>query len=545
MAASSLHALVVLPGSLSTAQTASVVSMFGQLSTSSMELLVSGAATVEFAIEVSPMLVEGSLNVFGKVLSSQSSRRILAYKSGMENAYSATISASKVQVFAMASSQDAVVTEQAPFLVSGVRRLRSASAMASVIPPGVLLAVTVSVAPDADASTATDVGLVVTVQAESPFVDAGSASLISPTVALVSFDAGTGASRSAIRNVVEAKFPVSQSSHDTRIVVNAAGQRKTEGCVVYDGTRWLPACAVGAYSSASNPTTCTCNMTASILAVAAAEFIVDCSGVVGGSRALDACKTCCGSGIDASKCSSAEAAVNVGVIAGSIVGGCVVVVLAFFLYFRKQRQSVDVQPKTRPPRSALIAPPDSSPVNSRPFARKLNQHAQPEPFAETRDDSPERVIPGSSMKTPTLPRTPTSTNGSVALNNSSTSERQPSAPIPASERYKELLARQRELLDRHTGILAPNSVQERFDVSPEQLPRYNSSASIDAASAPSAGVQDQDRHRRVMMMRQRLSSGGTIIPSDSPALNLPASGGEYGGVLAERLRRLQAPNADH
>jgi hypothetical protein len=57
-------------------------------------------------------------------------------------------------------------------------------------------------------------------------------------------------------------------------------------------------------------------------------------------------------------------------------------------------------------------------------------------------------------------------------------------------------------------------------------------------------------------MRQRLSAvGATLVPSDSPALNLPAqrplpalnlptSSGQYGNAVAERLKRLQNPRSD-
>jgi hypothetical protein len=437
--------------------------MFAQFSATSMDMLVSGAAPVAFAVEVSPLLVEGSHNVFGKVLLPTSSRRMLAYKSGMEAAYSSIVSAAKVQVFELSASQDAVVTEQAPSLVSGIRRLRSTSAMSSLISQSALLSVAVSVSPDADASSVIDIGLVAVVQANSPFADTGSVLLISPTVALASFEANSGAAKSTIRNVIEARFPVNKSSHDARVVVNAAGQRKTEGCVVYDGARWLPSCAIGPYTSSSNSILCTCNMTASLLAVAAAEFIVDCSGAVGGLRVLDACKKCGGSITDASKCSSEEASVNVGVIVGGVVGGCVVVALAFFVYFRKQQPSVtqrpvDFQTTSRPPTNTQIQPPDARQAKARPFLRKQTYNDQMQSPEANRDESPERAMPpGSPMKTDALYRTPSS-NRSGALNQSATIERQPgvSPEARSAERYKELLARQRELLDRHTGILAPN-----------------------------------------------------------------------------------------
>jgi hypothetical protein len=309
-----------------------------------------------------------------------------------------------VQAFALVASQDAIVTEQAPSLVLGIRRLRSASALASIIPSSALLGVAVSVAPDADASSAFDVGLVIVVHVNSPFADVGSTALISPVVTLVSFDADKGTPKPTIRNVIEAKFPVTQSSHDTRIVVNAVGQRKAEGCVAYDGSSWIQSCAIGAYSSLGNSMTCTCNATASTLAIAVAEFIVDCSGAFGGTLVLDACNTCGGTVIDPSKCSTnSDSPLNIGAIAGAIVGGCLVSAISIYVYFRKKQQAVDAHEQT----TTLPVPPSESHLDD---ARGFRRHVRHSPSQSTdasamslhRDYSPERILPGSPLKSHTL-----------------------------------------------------------------------------------------------------------------------------------------------
>jgi hypothetical protein len=149
-AASALGALVTLPGALSPAQSASAATMLGNFASSSLSILLSGAASVDFAIEVSPVLVGGAMGVLGKL--SAGSRRLLAYKDGMSAAYAALASSAKVQAFALAASQAASVTEQAPSLVSAVRRLASSSTLAQLVPAAALLDVPVAVAPDADAS---------------------------------------------------------------------------------------------------------------------------------------------------------------------------------------------------------------------------------------------------------------------------------------------------------------------------------------------------------------------------------------------------------
>ena len=80
------------------------------------------------------------------------------------------------------------------------------------------------------------------------------------------------------------------------------------------------------------------------------------------------------------------------------------------------------------------------------------------------------------------------------MNQSITAERHPSVSPEArsAERYKELLARQRELLDRHTGILSPHSSSESYDAASPQRALYDSSAGTEAVSAPAAADHDQD-----------------------------------------------------
>jgi hypothetical protein len=562
LAASSLHALVRLPGSLSNDQTASAISMFSQFAVSSIDLIVSGVATNDFPMEVGPVLVEGSLDVAGKLVSRSRSRRILTYQNGMSSAYSALISAAKVQVLALAASQDAVVTEQAPSLVLGVRRLRSASAMSPVVPSSAILGVSVSVSPDADASSAVDVGLAVVVQASSPFTDSGSVVLISPVVSLQTFDAATGTAKQSVRNVIEAVFPVSQSSHDLRTVTNEKGQRKSEVCVVYDGTAWSTSCSMRAYSSATQSITCTCNATASTLAVSAAEIIVDCGGKMGGPLVLDACKTCGGSATDAANCSPEDATVlNLAAIIGGASGGFIVLAVSAFLYFRRQRRGAETsttQFRQNPPQNTILPPPTTVPpsesaIKARPFARK-SLASPPSPdaaqqlateFSEqqgaaassiNRNDSPERILPGSPLKTPSLSNSRSSTQ-TPALNQSATVERGPTQ----LGRYQELLARQRELLGRQAGgILAADSSFEQYDSPPArpERPSYDSGVAATVA-ADSEGVH-AERYRRLLMTRQRLSMSSTIIPPSSPALNLPSATGQYANVVAKRLERLQS-----
>jgi hypothetical protein len=91
----------------------------------------------------------------------------------------------------------------------------------------------------------------------------------------------------------------------------------------------------------------------------------------------------------------------VGVIAGGVVGGCVVAALAFFVYFRKRQATVPVafQTPSSPPTKMQIQPPDASQVKARPFLRKYSSDDQKQSPEANREDSPERIIPGSPMKT--------------------------------------------------------------------------------------------------------------------------------------------------
>ena len=128
--------------------------------------------------------------------------------------------------------------------------------------------------------------------------------------------------------------------------------------------------------------------------------------------------------------------------------------------------------------------------------------------------------------------------------------------VKSVDRYRHLLAMQRQLSDSHAAVISPSSPVEvgtapssprvqlpafhaQFRAQFEQPPLNASSPSERSASPVESSV---DRHRRLQMMRQRLSSSGTIIPSDSPALILPpfpSASGQYGEIAAARMQRLQ------
>jgi hypothetical protein len=276
--------------------------------------------------------------------------------------------------------------------------------------------------------------------------------------------------------------------------------------------------------------------------------------------------------------------------------------LAFFVYFRKQKQSADIQVSQKPPPPTFNAPVPDAPTVSRPFARKQQPTIRlPEPEIPDdagREDSPERILPGSPAKF----RSPAEASGaSSALNQTGTFERGPSQ----SERYRQLLARQRAILDQHSGVFPPQSQPgaNQSDSSPSRLgrpafsqpssphgsnesgivssrtghPTYDSSLGIQAASGGTAALQERiqaasgdtaamkERYNRVLMMRQRLSSGlvplepamSTVIPADSPVLTMPASRASlphlspldspasrssFDGHIQDRLERLRRSN---
>ena len=219
------------------------------------------------------------------------------------------------------------------------------------------------------------------------------------------------------------------------------------------------------------------------------------------------------------------------------------------------------QMSQKPPQNAILQPPSEAAVKARPFARKsLASPHSPDATQQlatefsaassiNRDDSPERILPGSPQKTPSQPNSRSSTH-TPALN-------QPGSltmrALPASfersptqlDRYQELLARQRELLGRQAGgILAADSSFEQYDSPPArpERPAYDSAVATTAA-ADSEGAH-VERYRRLLMTRQRLSMSSTIIPPSSPALNLPSSTGQYANVVAKRLERLQSASSN-
>jgi hypothetical protein len=184
--AATLFSLVALPGSISSASSASALIMFQNIASSSLAMLSSGTAGRDLAVEISPSLVQGSALLL-KGVSVSSSRRLLGYKLGMESAMSAIVSAAKVQVHALAAGQIAVVQDQSPSAVVGIRRVSSSAVAALVVPSSSSLAVSVLVAPAADANIPREVGVAAVVLAASPFIASSSKPLLSPALNVVLF----------------------------------------------------------------------------------------------------------------------------------------------------------------------------------------------------------------------------------------------------------------------------------------------------------------------------------------------------------------------
>jgi hypothetical protein len=330
--AATLFSLVTLPGSISPASSASALIMFQHIASSSLAMLSSGAASRDLAVEISSALVQGSALLL-KGVSASSGRRLLGYKSGMESAMSAIVSAAKVQVHALASGQIAVVEDQSPSAVVGIRRLSSSAVAALVVPSSSSLAVSVSVAPAVDANIPREVGIAAVVLAASPFTASSSKPLLSPALNVVLFNPDSGAALGQERTHVNVVFPVTQASHDVRVVERQDGSRLSEQCVVYDGEKWTLACTVTPFASSTSSVSCACNTTQQSVAVALAEFPVDCHGSVGGSAVFDACRACGGSITDVSLCSPLVASSSFPVWAAIViaVGSAVLIALGVFV----------------------------------------------------------------------------------------------------------------------------------------------------------------------------------------------------------------------
>jgi hypothetical protein len=345
-----LFSLVSLPGPISPASSAAALNMFESIASSSLAMLSSGAASRDLAVEVSPVLVGGCSSLL-KSVSASTGRRLLGYKTGMEGALSALLNAAKVQVVALAASQSAVIQDMSPTGVVGIRRLSSSSVSSLVVPSSSSAAVSVSVAPDADANVVRDVGVSVVVLRGSPFTTTIATTLLSPAVNVALFDASSGATLSQERSEVAVVFPVAQALHDSLVVEKSDGSRMSEQCVVYDGSKWTRSCTVTPFTSASATVGCMCNATQQPFAVALAQFSLDCKGVVGGLAVLDACKVCGGGIIDASLCSALPSSsifpLPIWAAIAIAVGAAVLIAVSIFIVkVRRQRLLNRTKPVT-------------------------------------------------------------------------------------------------------------------------------------------------------------------------------------------------------
>jgi hypothetical protein len=342
-----LFELVSLPGPISTASSSAAANMFQKVASSTLALLNTGAATRDLAVEISSMLVAGSTKLL-KTASEPRGRHLLGIKSGMISVLAAVQDSARVQVHALVASQSAVLHDQSPSAVVGIRRLSSSPISSTVVPSSSSFRISVAVAPDVDANDPRDVGISVVILASSPFTTVNSTTLISPTLSIEMFDAVSGNSLSSGRSEITAVFPVTQASHDVRVVQRSDGSRLSEQCVVYDGSKWLLACTLTPFSSASAVVECLCNATQQHFHVALAEFTVDCKGTVGGFAVFDSCKTCGGNIMDASLCVPIDSTSFPiwAVIALSVGAAIFIAVGIFIVKVRKLRRLARTKPVT-------------------------------------------------------------------------------------------------------------------------------------------------------------------------------------------------------
>jgi hypothetical protein len=127
-------------------------------------------------------------------------------------------------------------------------------------------------------------------------------------------------------------------------------------CATFDGTSWSLCKSPTLNISVSNViVTCNCDITASAIALAAVEAVIDCTGVTGGAKVIDACGKCGGAVTDAKLCSAAAAApaanaANDAAIIGGVIGGLLFLGLLILAYQwlehqKKLRADQDAQTK--------------------------------------------------------------------------------------------------------------------------------------------------------------------------------------------------------
>jgi len=285
-------------------------------------------------------------------------------------------------------------------------------------------------------------------------------------------------------------------------------------------------------------------VTSSTYAIAAAEFVVDCKGTISGSLVLDVCKTCGGDVTDVANCTP-EAASNAssGAIIGGIVGGCVVVIIAAFIYFRKRMQSENENKKlsanltayavassTRDALNASIPSRFVSPING-------NFQEMPAIPHPTDINAPKRSLAATTLNVTGVDvgfhlSHGQSESNSPAVRSSIDVENSTAAPVDLAIKFRKALGARRGFAASHASsdrqpasTLSPSSplnmvprlrlsdrlaasAASRSALSPSSpvevlTPQPNAAAAGVSSFGSSQGIENEQRQRRLLDLRQR------------------------------------------
>jgi hypothetical protein len=223
-----LSAVSSLPGKLSSVSSLKSAEVLGRVSTTCLDLLLSGAASRDLALTVGTQLVLGSFRVLNLMIEARS-RRLLSMNDGKTLSVHAVFASSRIQIYSMdAELEEFFVKEHPPTAVLGMRRLLISRSLRSelIIPETNFLNVLVSVEMMSGSNAAIDIGFVALALLKSPFSTSSQPALISPVVCFSMFNAKSKFEQRPY--LLHTKFHIPLEDHEARILPRKDGSDAVE-----------------------------------------------------------------------------------------------------------------------------------------------------------------------------------------------------------------------------------------------------------------------------------------------------------------------------
>jgi hypothetical protein len=225
---STLFAVSSLPGKLSFESSLKSADILGRLSTSCLDLLLSGATSRDLALTVGTQLVLGSFRALNVMMDARS-RRLLSMNNGATLSARAVFASSRIQIYAMDAELEELFVKEHPLTaILGMRRLLISGSLRSVliIPEANFLNVLVRVEMMADSNATIDIGFVALALPKSPFSTSFQPALISSVVCFSMFNAKSKFDQRPY--LLHTKFHIPFEDHEARNMPGKDGSDAVE-----------------------------------------------------------------------------------------------------------------------------------------------------------------------------------------------------------------------------------------------------------------------------------------------------------------------------